>query len=123
MSNSFRAIATFLLSLCMVQATLVTIASAPAAAQEEPAAEPAAEPGGEGEEVKPSKSRFMWFIYSSGFIGLFILCLSIYFVATVIRLFIELRSVVAMPPDEVAQCEQFLTARDYQGLYDYASKS
>jgi biopolymer transport protein ExbB len=86
------------------------VAAAPAAA--------AAEAGGEA----PPKSRFLWVVYSSGVIGLFILCLSIYFVATVIRLFIELRPEVAMPPEEIAQCDQLLQARDYQGLYDYSSK-
>jgi biopolymer transport protein ExbB len=90
----------------------------------EPAADAAAEaPAGGGGEVHAPKSRFLWFIYSSGLIGLFILCLSIYFVATVIRLFIELRPVVAMPPEDVAQCEQLMQARDYQGLYDFTSKS
>jgi biopolymer transport protein ExbB len=68
------------------------------------------------------KSTFWWIIRSSGPIGALILCLSIYFVATVIRLFIELRPEVAMPPDEVAHCEQLLQARDYQGLYDFSSK-
>ena len=104
-----------------------------AAAQEEPApaeAEAAAEapaadaaPAGEAEAPKQTKSRFMWFIESSGLIGLGILILSIYFVATVIRLFIELRLPVAMPPEEVAQAESLLQARDYQGLYDFTSKS
>lgn len=68
------------------------------------------------------KSRFLWVIYSSGVIGAVILGLSIYFVATVIRLFIELRPEIAMPIDEVAQCEQLLEERNYQGLYDFASK-
>jgi biopolymer transport protein ExbB len=49
--------------------------------------------------------------------------LSIYFVAQVIRLFIELRTIVAMPPEEVAQAETLLQSRDYQGLYDFTSKS
>jgi biopolymer transport protein ExbB len=91
--------------------------AADAAAADAPAAAaPAAAP------APAERSRFWWFIESSGWIGLFILCLSIYFVATIIRLFIELRPVVAMPPEEVAQCEQFLNARDYQGLYDFSSK-
>src|SRR5262245_59193169 len=68
------------------------------------------------------KSRFLWVIYSSGVIGALILGLSIYFVATVIRLFIELRPEIAMPINEVSQCEQLLEARNYQGLYDFASK-
>jgi biopolymer transport protein ExbB len=91
--------------------------AAPAAAA--PAAAHAPAEGGHA----PQKSRFLWVVYSSGVIGFFILCLSIYFVATVIRLFIELRPEVAMPPEEVAQCDQLLQARDYQGLYDFTSKS
>jgi len=100
-----------------------------AAAQEAPAAgdaaaAPAGEPAAAAPEAKPvEKSRFMWFIRSSGLIGLGILILSIYFVATIIRLFIELRTTVAMPPEEVAQAETLLQSRDYQGLYDFASKS
>jgi biopolymer transport protein ExbB len=62
----------------------------------------------------------MWFIKSSGLIGLFILILSMYFVATIIRLFLELKMSVAAPPEEVAQCEQLLGARDFQGLYEFA---
>lgn len=72
---------------------------------------------------KPERSRFMWFIESSGLIGLGILILSIYFVAKIIQLFIELRPQVAMPPEEVAQCENLLGARDYQGIYDFTSRS
>lgn len=95
-----------------------------AIAQEEPVAEAPAEgaeaPAAGGEEGHaPQKSRFMWFIRSSGLIGLFILFLSMYFIATVIRLFLELKMSVAAPPDEVAQCEQLLGARDFQGLYDF----
>lgn len=75
------------------------------------------------EAAKKPKSRFVWFIESSGLIGLGILILSIYFVAKVIQLFIELRPNVAMPPEEVAHCENLLGARDYQGIYDYTSRS
>jgi biopolymer transport protein ExbB len=96
---------------------------APADAVASPAADaaPNAAAGAGGGHAAP-KSRFLWVIYSSGIIGAFILGLSIYFVATVIRLFIELRPEVAMPAEEVAQCEQLLQARDYQGLYDFSSK-
>jgi biopolymer transport protein ExbB len=99
--------------------------AAPVEAEAAPAEPDAAEaaPAGEAEGPKQTKSRFMWFIESSGLIGLGILILSIYFVATVIRLFIELRLPVAMPPEEVAQAESLLQARDYQGLYDFTSKS
>jgi biopolymer transport protein ExbB len=77
----------------------------------------------EAETKEKPKSRFIWFIESSGLIGLGILALSIYFVAKVIQLFIELRPSVAMPPEEVAQCENLLGARDYQGIYDFTSRS
>jgi biopolymer transport protein ExbB len=93
--------------------------AAPAEAPAGAAAAPAAAAG----EKAPQKSRFWWFVRSSGWIGAFILCLSIYFVATIIRLFIELRPEVAMPAEDAANCEQLMAARDYQGLYDYASKS
>jgi biopolymer transport protein ExbB len=86
----------------------------------------AAAPGGAAGEVPSVKgpmNTFWWVVKSSGWIGAFILGLSIYFVATIIQLFIELRAEVAMPAEEVAQCEQLLEARDYQGLYDYASKN
>jgi biopolymer transport protein ExbB len=116
-----------ILVLTLATTLMSSVFDAPrAAAQEEPAVEaPAAEaPAAGGEEAKPvQKSRFMWFIRSSGLIGLGILILSIYFVATVIRLFIELRLPVAMPPEEIAAAETLLQSRDYQGLYDFASKS
>lgn len=93
-------------------------------AQEEGGAAAAAPAAGGGEaapgHAKP-KSRFIWFIYTSGIIGFFIFCLSIYFVATIIRLFIEMRSSVAHPPEEIAQCDQLLASRDYQGIYNYVS--
>ena len=69
------------------------------------------------------KNRMWWIIESSGFIGLFILCLSVYFVATVIRLFIELRPIVAMPSEEVAEVNQLLANRNYQGIYDFVSRA
>jgi len=98
----------------------VSHAQEPEAAAEEGAAAEGAE---EGDAHPPQKSRFMWFVKSSGLIGLFLLILSIYFVAMVIRLFIELRTTVAHPAEEVAMCEQFMSNRDYQGLYDYTSKN
>ena len=41
----------------------------------------------------PKKSFLVWVIETSGLIGLVILCLSVYFVATVSRMFMELRMV------------------------------
>jgi biopolymer transport protein ExbB len=125
MINVNRLLVTALLSIVL---TSVTISQRAAVAQEvQPdgaggAAAPEAAAAPARPAHTPPKSRFLWVIYSSGIIGAFILGLSIYFVATVIRLFIELRPEVAMPPEEVAQCEQLLEAHDYQGLYDFASK-
>jgi biopolymer transport protein ExbB len=126
MPFSVRVIAVTMLTLL---AALAVESAAPGLAYAQPAgdaaapaeAAPAAAAPAEGAKTPP-KSRFMWVIYSSGLIGLFILILSIYFVATVIQLFIELRLSVAMPAEDVSSCEQLLASRDFQGLYDYASK-
>jgi len=114
----------WIVALLMFSAVFtITQADLPRAAAQEPAAAPAAPAGAPAAPAPKPKSRFVWFIMSSGLIGLFILILSIYFVATVIRLFIELRLDVAMPTEVVAQCEQLLANRDYQGLYDAANHS
>ena len=112
------------LAAWLLGAFLLT-ASAPQVsfAQEEAAADAPAEGDAGQEPAAKPKSKFMWFIESSGLIGLFILILSIYFVATVIRLFIELRPSVAAPPEEVQQVEQLLSNRDYQGIYDFTRNS
>ena len=91
-------------------------AAAPAA----PAA-PAVDPAAPATEEKPAEmeTAFHWFIRSSGWIGLFILGLSIYFIATVIQLFIEMRMEVACPPEVVAGCEDLLAKRDFKGIYDF----
>jgi biopolymer transport protein ExbB len=91
-------------------------ADAPAAAIA-PAVD-SATPGAPAAPVQKSKLR--WFFESSGWIGAVIFLLSVYFVATVIRLFNELRMPVAMPPEVVAQCDALLAKRDYQGVYDLA---
>lgn len=91
-------------------------AEAPAAASA-PAVDSAA-PGAPPAPVQRSKLR--WFFESSGWIGAVIFLLSVYFVATVIRLFNELRIPVAMPPEVVSQCDALLAKRDYQGIYDLA---
>src|SRR5688572_3180339 len=115
-------LAIVLAPMAIQQADVVAQEGQPAAGEVNPGDQPAGAAGAGGAPRAPTKSRFLWVVYSSGLIGAVILALSIYFVATVIRLFIELRPEVAMPPEEVAQCEQLLQARDYQGLYDFASK-
>ncbi len=85
----------------------------------EPAAEqPAAAPADQAQEApRMEKSWFRWFVEASGLIGLVILILSVYFVATVSRLFWELRLPVAIPPEIVGRCQDLLTQRDFKGVF------
>jgi biopolymer transport protein ExbB len=95
--------------------------AAPAAEADKPAAEnekPAAAPEGEGTKTVETENFLFWVIKWSGFIGLVILLLSIYFVSTVGRLFWEMRVEVAAPPELVLQCESLLEQRDFKGVYN-----
>ncbi|HEV3416088.1 MAG TPA: MotA/TolQ/ExbB proton channel family protein [Pirellulales bacterium] len=72
------------------------------------------------EAAKPKQdqqSKISWIVESSGWIGLFILGLSIYFVATVSRLFLEMRPIIAMPPEIIARCEALLDQRDFKSIF------
>ena len=103
------------LMLVMVLSLMACYASTPApvAAQEKAAAEG----GKEAEKPKEEKSRVMWFLESSGWIGAILLVLSMYFIATVARLFVELRPVVTSPPEVVEECDALLERRDFKGIY------
>lgn len=68
-------------------------------------------------ETHQPESMLSWIIKSSGWIGAVILVLSFYFVATVTRLFMELKAETFTPPELLARCEELLKNRDYQGLY------
>jgi biopolymer transport protein ExbB len=87
--------------------------AAPAAAA---AGEGGAAGGGGAHEAK-TKSFFMWIIETSGFIGAVIFVLSIYFVATVSRMFYELRLQMAVPPEVVGKVEELLQARDFKNVF------
>jgi biopolymer transport protein ExbB len=78
-------------------------------------AQPAA--GGEAKEAPKVKPWLIWFLESSGLIGLFILILSIYFVATVCRQFWELRLEVAVPPDVVSRAQELLQQKDFKSIF------
>ncbi len=91
-------------------------------AQEDPAKATSGEksdaaPAEKKAPVKEPQSFFSWFIESSGWIGVIILGLSIYFIATVSRLFIEMRPMVAMPPEVIAKCEALLEQRDFKNIF------
>jgi biopolymer transport protein ExbB len=64
-----------------------------------------------------SESFLSWVARCSGWIGLVILLLSFYFVATVVRLFLEMREPVAAPEALVAQFEVLFQKRDFRELY------
>lgn len=97
-------------------------AAAPAAAAAQPPAgnpapNSAPNPDQPASQAK-TQSYLMWFLESSGVIGLFIFFLSIYFVATVVRLFIEMRLQVEVPPLIVTQCHSLLEQKNLQAIYD-----
>ena len=64
------------------------------------------------------KSLLRWAIEASGPIGLFLLCISIYFTALVIKLFMELRVSEAVPAALVEKLENAIKERKFQEAYD-----
>jgi biopolymer transport protein ExbB len=94
-------------------------AEAPAA--EEPKAEAApAEEGAPAEGTAPAAPENMlsWAIRASGPIGVFLVFLSVYFTALVIRLFIEYRVSEAVPPPLVEKLEAAIRDKKFQEAYD-----
>jgi biopolymer transport protein ExbB len=69
--------------------------------------------------VHQTQSYVEWFVHSSGLIGLFILGLAIYFVTTVVRLFSDLRSEIAAPPEQIARCQELIQERDLKNVFSY----
>ncbi len=80
---------------------------------EEGAAEPAHKP----------QSQLMWVIHTSGWIGGVLLVISIYFVAVVTQMFLELREQVMMPPALMEECNALLAKRDFNGVYKVAKEN
>lgn len=98
-------------------------AEAAAPAPEAPAPAPAADDSAVVAEVGTSEapvddSLFMLVVRSSGLIGLFLLLISIYFVATVINLYINISIPVAVPPALVNRIETAVKERKFQEVYD-----
>ncbi len=82
---------------------------------------PKADAQNQGGEVKKAdapekKSGFIWVLESSGVIGAFILLLSMYFIALIIRLLVELRPEVAVPPLILSQCHSLVEQNDFRGV-------
>jgi biopolymer transport protein ExbB len=95
-------------------------AEAPAKADDAPKAEAVAPAAAGGESSAPpaKKSVLRWVIDASGPIGLFLLCLSVYFTALVIKLFMELRVSEAVPAALVEKLENAIKERKFQEAYD-----
>ncbi len=114
-----------------VVATLACLALAPVpriVAQEnkEAKAEPAADAPptaaatapAEGTAPKAPDSLLWWVAKSSGPIGFCLLLLSFYFVALIVRLFMELRISEAVPPPLVEKLENAIKEKKFQEAYD-----
>ncbi|HEX4143032.1 MAG TPA: MotA/TolQ/ExbB proton channel family protein [Pirellulales bacterium] len=63
------------------------------------------------------ENALMWIIKTSGAIGAVLLILSIYFVSTVSRMFIELRPSTVAPPEIVTECQEMLAKRQFKEIY------
>jgi biopolymer transport protein ExbB len=89
--------------------------AAPADAGAKSATVPAA---AEGATPPQKKNMLTWAWESSGLIGLFLLLLSVYFTALVIRLFMEFRVSEAVPPALVEKLEAAIRDKKFQDAYD-----
>jgi biopolymer transport protein ExbB len=107
--GSRKTLVWFALAVVLVAGLAITLMPAHAWAQE---------PAAAAQQPEAPKSFFLWICYVSGLIGVVILCLSIYFVATVSRLFFEFRPVVTVPPEIVGQVEDLLAQRDFKGVFN-----
>jgi biopolymer transport protein ExbB len=93
--------------------------AAPAPADEPvPAAKSAAPATGEGTAPPGPESLLRLAIRASGPIGFFLLLLSIYFTALVIRLFMEFRVTEAVPTPLVERLETAIRDKKFQDAYD-----
>jgi len=119
------------LMICLVVCAVGTMTAPQVFAQDEPeeadpaekadkAASDAGAKGGEKEaaaEGETSENFLLWVAKTSGAIGAVLLVLSIYFVATVARMFMELRPEMLTPLDVLEEGEKLMQARDFTGLY------
>ena len=64
------------------------------------------------------ENALMWIVKTSGLIGGVLLVLSIYFVSTVCRMFVELRPIVVAPPEIVSECQEMLQKRQFKEIYN-----
>ena len=93
-------------------------AGAPAEVEARPAGGGAAADDPTAAPAPARKSMLRWALEASGPIGVFILFLSIYFTALVIRLFLEFRISEAIPAALVEKLEANIKERKFQETYD-----
>jgi biopolymer transport protein ExbB len=74
--------------------------------------------GGNAPAARPPESFLMWALRASGPIGVFLLGLSIYFTALVIRLFLEFRVSEAVPAPLIDKLEAAIRDKKFQEAYD-----
>ncbi|MBX3414850.1 MAG: MotA/TolQ/ExbB proton channel family protein [Pirellulales bacterium] len=80
--------------------------------------------GAEGEAAVAEGENFLvWVARCSGLIGAFLLVLSIYFVAKVCMLFVEIREQTAAPPDLLRETDELIHKRDFRGAYQRLKES
>jgi len=84
----------------------------------EPAKSAAAPAAADGTVPKAPPNMLQWAISASGPIGVFLLLLSIYFTALVIRLFMEFRVSEAVPTSLVERLEAAIRDKKFQDAYD-----
>jgi biopolymer transport protein ExbB len=72
----------------------------------------------DGSKPPARENMLQWAIRASGPIGLFLLCLSVYFTALVIRLFMEYRVSEAVPASLVEKLEAAIRDKKFQEAYD-----
>jgi biopolymer transport protein ExbB len=89
-----------------------------AAAPEPPARSATAPAAAEGTAPPTNRNLLQWAIHASGPIGGFLLLLSIYFTALVIRLFMEFRVSEAVPVALVDKLEAAIRDKKFQDAYD-----
>ncbi|HEY5313319.1 MAG TPA: MotA/TolQ/ExbB proton channel family protein, partial [Pirellulales bacterium] len=103
--------------LAVVLAMLVALAAFGTFTPTRSLAQEGAKAADKQEEAPHQKSKLMWFLESSGWIGVILLILSMYFIATVGRLFVELRPHIVTPPEVTEECDALLEKRDFKGIY------
>jgi biopolymer transport protein ExbB len=99
-------------------------AAAPAEAAPAPKTPQASTSSGDDGSKPPARENMLqWAIRASGPIGLILLCLSVYFTAVVIRLFMEFRASEAVPAPLVEKLEAAIRDKKFQEAYDVCKDS